>query len=135
MIKDDEEAVKWYRLSSDGGYAKATYLLAGMYDAGKGVARDRVEASRLYLKAALKGDVASQKVMAKRYALGQELGGITLDLKEAYAWHNIVAATGDEEAAKSRAALETSEKPEWIAAAQKRTRELLKELEAIKGKQ
>ena len=73
--------------------------------------------------------------MARPYAAGLELGGIAPDLKESYAWHNIVAATGDEEASKLRAALEASEKPEWIAAAQKRSRELLKELEAITAKE
>ena len=56
-------------------------------------------------------------------------------MRLAWSWHNIVAATGDEEASKLRAALEASEKPEWIAAAQKRSRELLKELEAITAKE
>ena len=41
---DYAEAVKWYRLAADQGYAKAQYNLGGMYDNGEGVPKDLVQA-------------------------------------------------------------------------------------------
>ena len=42
--QDDAEAVRWFRLAAEQGYAKAQYNLGVKYGDGKGVPRDYVEA-------------------------------------------------------------------------------------------
>ena len=42
VLKDDEEAVRWYRLDADQGHAFAQSLLGGMYIEGRGVLKDPV---------------------------------------------------------------------------------------------
>ena len=38
--QDYEEAIKWYRLAAEQGYASAQYNLGVMYDNGDGVPQD-----------------------------------------------------------------------------------------------
>ncbi|MDA7635388.1 sel1 repeat family protein, partial [Alphaproteobacteria bacterium] len=42
--KDDEEAVRWYRLAADQGYAEAQFNLGVMYANGEGVLQDNKKA-------------------------------------------------------------------------------------------
>ena len=42
--QDDAEAVRWYRLAADQGYAPAQANLGVMYERGQGVGEDKVEA-------------------------------------------------------------------------------------------
>ena len=48
MPQDDAEAVRWYRLAADQGYAIAQLTLGAMYLRGDGVPEDHVEAARWY---------------------------------------------------------------------------------------
>lgn len=55
--KDDAEAVRWFRKSTETGYAAGPYFLAQMYQDGRGVERDYAEAVRLFEQARLdRGD-------------------------------------------------------------------------------
>ena len=44
MIQDYVEAIKWYRLAAEQGYADAQNYLGVAYDSGDGVEQDFVEA-------------------------------------------------------------------------------------------
>jgi TPR repeat protein len=131
VIKDDEEAVRLFRISAATGHIGAKKNLGYMYVEGKGVAADPVLASKLYLEVAYTGDSECQRVMGVRYQQGI---GVPVDLIEAYAWHNVCAASGDEQSAKAREAVAVAFSAEQVLAAQKRSRELLKDIEAKKAK-
>ena len=53
--QDYAEALKWYRLSAEQGYADAQYNLAAMYDNGQGVLQDSVVAHMWYNISAANG--------------------------------------------------------------------------------
>lgn len=131
VIKDDEEAAKLYKVASDAGDIEAKKSLGNLYHEGKGVVTDFEKASKLYREAAILGDIDCQRVMGSRYQQGL---GVTADYVEAYAWYNVCSASGDELAAKSRESLAQNMLADQIAAAQKRSRELLAEIEAKKAK-
>ncbi len=95
------------------------------------MAADPVMASKLYLEVAMAGDVECQRVMGVRYQHGF---GVSTDLEEAYAWFNIAASNGDSQAAGLREDVAKSLVEERVLSAQKRSRELLKEMEAKKAK-
>ena len=48
VLKDDAEAVRWYRLAAEQGYAGAQNNLGLMYANGEGVLKDAAEAVRWY---------------------------------------------------------------------------------------
>ncbi len=52
MPQDYAQAVKWYRLAADQGYAWAQNNLGNMYELGQGVPQDYVEAHKLFNLAA-----------------------------------------------------------------------------------
>ena len=52
MASNPGEAVRWYRLSADQGYAAAQYNLGRLYAYGYGVGQDRVEARKWITRAA-----------------------------------------------------------------------------------
>ena len=54
--EDDVEAVRWYRLAAEQGYANAQFLLGVMYSNGLGVPEDDVLAYMWYNLAAAQGD-------------------------------------------------------------------------------
>jgi TPR repeat protein len=139
VIKDVEEALKWLKKSSEGGYMEAKKSLGSMYDDGNVVDVDRVTASKYYLEVALSGDVDYQRLMGVRFQEGLGVSGdanpdLSGDLNEAYAWFNIAASNGDTQAAGLREDVAKSLDSERILAAQKRSREILKEIEAKKAK-
>ena len=53
--EDDAEAVRWYRLAAEQGYAKAQFNLGLMYDFGEGVPEDDTEAVKWHHLAAEQG--------------------------------------------------------------------------------
>lgn len=131
VIMDDEEAVRLFRISAAAGHIGAKKNLGYMYVEGKGVAADPVLASKLYLEVAYTGDIECQRVIGSRFQQGI---GVPTDLVESYAWYNVCASNGDELSAKSRESLARQLSADQIAAAQKRSRELLAEIEAKKAK-
>jgi len=126
VAKDEVEAGKWFRKAAEEGFADAQFNLGVMYDKGQGVAKDEVEAVKWYRKAAEQGIAMAQINLGVRYANGT---GVAKDQVEAYAWFNL-AAIKDESGKKNRKILEETLSREEIAAGQRRTRELQKEIEA-----
>ena len=48
VLKDDKEAVRWYRLAAEQGFPEAQTNLGLMYGRGQGVEQDYAEAIKWY---------------------------------------------------------------------------------------
>ena len=83
------EAVKWYRLAAEQGYAAAQYNLGVSYDKGRGVPQDDAEAVKWYRLAAEQGYARAQYNLGFRYATGQ---GVRQDYVQAYMWFDLAAS-------------------------------------------
>lgn len=126
-------AFNYYLLSCSQGNVSATRALAGLMDNGNGTEMDKFKATKFYIKVGLSGDHEVQRALGCRFETpGYVLSGV--DLIESYAWYNVSAASGNEGAIKGRTDVEAKLKPAEIALAHKRSRELLKEIEANKAK-
>lgn len=130
-IKDYETAVKWFKVSADVGSIRTKKQLALMYQQGLGVTLDLAQSFKLYLESAMSGDRESQLIIAAKYNSGL---GITKDPVESYAWYNICAANGDDKSASAREAIANDLDFNQKRQAQKRSRELLAEIESKKAK-
>jgi uncharacterized protein len=85
------EAVKWYRLSAEQGYAAAQFELALMYSNGEGVLQDYKEAAKWYRLSAEQGIAEAQFNLALMYDNGR---GVLQDYKEAAKWYRLSAEQG-----------------------------------------
>ena len=126
VLKDDVLAYRWYRLSAEQGYALGQFNLAIRYYNGEGVPRDFVQSVFWYQKAAMQGHADSQFNLALRYYKGE---GVAKDEIEAYAFWNLAGVT-DAKARHILAMLEKDMTGDQIAAAQRRTKVLQKDIEA-----
>ena len=63
-VRDDSEAMRWFRAAANRGLAEAQYNLGIMYASGRGVERDMAEAVRWYRLA------AEQEVAEAQFNLG-----------------------------------------------------------------
>lgn len=113
--KDAGEAASWYRKAADQGLANAQHNLGVLYEVGSGVPKHGGEAQQWYRKAAEQGDMYAQ------YNLGRLLRSD--DVIQAYAWLNLAAAQGYEDAAIVRDQLPMSSQA--LAMAQELSRELV----------
>jgi len=94
--KDYAEALRWYRIAADQGYAAAQTGLGRVYrDGDWGVAQDYAEAMRWYRKAADQGDAIGQFNVAWFYQKGH---GVAQDYAEAMRWYRKAADQGDADA-------------------------------------
>jgi len=71
VSEDYAEALKWYRLAAEQGYADAQYALGKAYDDGEGVPQDYAEAVKWYRLAAERGQPDAQFNLGVMYAMGQ----------------------------------------------------------------
>ena len=97
MVKDEEEAVKWYRKAADQGSTTARFSLGLMYEDGRGVVKDEAEAVKLYRIAAAEGYADAQHNLGVMYWLGN---GVVKDEVAAYKWYLLAGAQGHELAKK-----------------------------------
>jgi len=124
--RDFVQAVSWYRKAAAQGDADAQNNLGKCYADGDGVPRDFVQAVSWYRKAAEQGHAGAQFNLGGRYYNGE---GVTKDEIEAYAYWNLIRIT-DEDARRNLAVLEKQMSAGQIAAGQKRSKELQKEIDA-----
>jgi TPR repeat protein len=124
-IRDHEESRRWYEKAATHADSESEMKLAGVFD-GLGY---HSRAAGLYERAALRGVTEAQVKMGFH-----NLRSGSIDVAEAYAWFNVGAASGDTPAASMRDKLEEGYSPETITRGQKRSREILKEIEAKKAK-
>jgi TPR repeat protein len=79
--RNDEEAVKWFRLAAEQGDAYGQENLAYLYEMGMGTARDEKQAADWYAKAAGQGNAYSQAHLAAMYRDGR---GVAQDFAQAF---------------------------------------------------
>ena len=127
--KDGAEAVKWFGKAADQGHADSRYRLGWMFSQGDGVAKDSIAAVRWFQMAAAQGHASAQGDLGVMYSNGE---GVAKDSVEGLAWTNIAAASGSEIYVKNRGLAERQLGPQATLAAQQRSKEILKEIEAAK---
>jgi TPR repeat protein len=128
--RDFSEAERWYKLAAESGSIEASASLARYYEVA--FKTDYALARSYHLKASMAGHVYSQFSVAERYRSG--INGFEIDTVEAYAWYNVCAASGNPDAVAARDFLEGQMISTQKSAAQKRSRELLRQIEANKAK-
>jgi len=129
VAKDSVEAGKWYHKAAEQGYASAQFNMGLMCAGGEGVVKDSVEAMKWYRKAAEQGHSGAQGNLGSMYANGT---GAPKDAIEGLAWTNIAAASGAAIFVENRDMLERRVGPEATLAAQQRSKQILKKIEAAK---
>ncbi|EPE99630.1 SEL1-like repeat protein [Rhizobium grahamii] len=70
VAADPKEAVNWYQLAADKGFAPAEYRLGNIYEKGTGVDRDVAKAKQYYEQAANSGNASAMHNLAVLYASG-----------------------------------------------------------------
>ena len=98
VLKDDAEAVRWYRMAAEQGEALGQVLLGRMYATGQGVLEDDAEAVRWYRMAGEReapglGDIFGRILLGLGYATGE---GVPEDSVLAHMWLNIAGANSFE---------------------------------------
>ncbi len=89
------EAVKWYHMAAEQGYAIAQNNLGECYYIGRGVDEDDTEAVRWYRKAAEQGNADAQYKLGGCYEIGM---GVDEDDTEAVRWYRKAAEQGNVDA-------------------------------------
>lgn len=138
VTQDLVQAVFWYIKSANQENEIAQSRLAYCYFKGLGVAKDYEQAIFWYRKAAEQGEPYAQFTLGECYEKGE---GVEQDKVEAYAYYNVIlsnesaAKTSYPDAAREKLSyIEKTMSRGWlkdeVAAGQKRTKELLKVIEA-----
>ena len=83
------------RVRAEAGDARAQFKLGQMYDFGKGVPQDYVEAAKWYSKGAEQGNVQALFNLGWIYENGE---GVPKDMAEATKWYRKAAEQGDADA-------------------------------------
>jgi hypothetical protein len=92
--RDSQEAMKWFRLAADQGFADGQFRLGGMYDVGQSP-QNPVEAIKWYTLAAKQGHKDAQYRLGVMYDQGR---GTSRDYAEAARWYEKAGAQGRPEA-------------------------------------
>ena len=91
VVKDETQAVRWYRKAAEEGYTAAQYSVGFCCFRGRGVAEDKAEAAKWYRKAADHGHAAAQFHLGWCYGHGD---GVAEDKAEAVKWYYKAAEQG-----------------------------------------
>ena len=89
--RDYAEAVKWFRMAAELGYAKAQCFLGLCYARGQGVSQDWAQAVQWYRKAAEQGNADAQCYLGVCYDTPR---GVSQDYAQAVHWHRKAAEQG-----------------------------------------
>jgi hypothetical protein len=124
VLRDDREAMKWFRSAADQGDAVAELQIGIMYYNGRGVPQDYSEAARWYQLAAERGNPEAQYNLGIMYATGV---GMPQDNILAHMWFNLAAArftlsVPRDRAARNRDTIARKMAPDEIARAQELAR-------------
>jgi TPR repeat protein len=125
VVKDNTEAVKWYRKAAEQGHPNAQWQLGYKYEYGSGVSVDNIESVKWFRKAAEQGHTIAQLELSMRYATGK---GVIEDSVEAYKWALLAQMNGMDVTA-YKGTLEKEMTPEQIAEAQKLAKAYAAEME------
>ncbi|MDE2730335.1 MAG: tetratricopeptide repeat protein, partial [Bacteroidota bacterium] len=124
VLKDNQEAVKWYQMAAEQGHAGAQLHLGGMYDQGHGVPQDDQEAVKWYRLSADQGKTVAQSNLGLMYFWGR---GVPRDVVRAYAWLNVSAAAGGVEADEARDVVRSIMTADQVARAQRLSATLVRQ--------
>ena len=89
--KNDAEALKWFRLAAEQGYAQGQNDLGNMYREGEGVPKNDAEAAKWYKLAAEQGHAGAQNHLGFYYYTGE---GIPKNDAEAVKWYKLAVEQG-----------------------------------------
>jgi tetratricopeptide (TPR) repeat protein len=103
VLKNEYEAVKWYRKAAEQGHRGAQVFLGVRYANGQGVVKDEYQAIKWFRKAADLGNVFSSYKLGEMYENGS---GVSRDVEEAKKWYRKAAEKGDQNAKKALERLE-----------------------------
>jgi TPR repeat protein len=92
VVRNYEEAVKWYYLSAKQGYAAAQNRLGVCYSKGLGVAQNYAAAVAWYRRAAGQGNAFAQDNLGGCYYNSH---GVARDYTEAVKWYRLSAEQGN----------------------------------------
>ena len=98
-LKDEQQAVVWFRKAAEQDYADAWVALGVMHDSGRGVLKDERQAVTWFRKAAEQGNAGGQFNLGVMYDAGR---GVPKDRQLAYFWWLLAAASGNDNARKNR---------------------------------
>jgi uncharacterized protein len=121
MLIDARQAVHWFEKAARAGNVEAQYHLGMALLDGHGVVQDYQAAFKWLDQAARKGYPAAQYDLGRLYYYGM---GMPVDKTNAYVWFNLAAARGVEQAARNRDYALQQLKPDEVAKAQERAREM-----------
>ena len=93
--KNDEEAIRYYKLSADQGNANAQCYLGFCYGNGEGIDRNDEEAFKYFKLSANQGYARAQYCLGACYESGR---GVDRNDEEALKYYRMSAAQGDEDA-------------------------------------
>lgn len=125
--KNYPEAVRWYEKSAKNGDKDAQNELAFLYFVGHGVNQDSTKAFELFSQAANSGLAIAQYNLGIMWYTGN--GVEKVDLANSYAWLNLAASNGYQDADAARSFLESVLTQEELAQAQKLSGELFRQIE------
>lgn len=120
---DPAKSAKYYLAAAQQGDAESQYLIALMYKAGEGVAKNEKEAAAWLLKAAGQKHPEAQSALGDLYEKGL---GVKKDKVEALKWYILAKANGDSLADMFIDGLKPGMSGAQIAEAQKRAEALQK---------
>ena len=89
--KNNAEAIKWYRLAAEQGYAQGENDLGNMYREGEGVAKDHAEAAKWYKLAADQNHAGSLNHLGWYYYTGE---GVAKNDAEAVRLYRLAVVQG-----------------------------------------
>ena len=89
--EDNEEAVRWYKMSAEHGYSQAQTNLGLMYRTGEGVTKDFKKGAEYYLLAAEQGDPKGQRQYGYVLFIGE---GVRRNRIEALKWFHVGHGSG-----------------------------------------
>ena len=92
VVKNKEEAFKWFMKAAEQGDAEAQYTVGAMYNTGEGVVKNKEEGFKWLMKAAEEGDKNAQFNVGKMFDTGE---GAAQNKEEAFKWYNKAAEQGD----------------------------------------
>ncbi len=92
LMRNDAEAIKWYRKAAEQGNAYGQISLGERYRNGKGVQQNNVEAAKWYRKAAEQGNAVGQFILGTFYDKGK---GVQQNDVEAVKWFRKAAEQGN----------------------------------------
>ncbi len=122
VLRNDHEAVKWYRRAAEQGHVVAQRILGQMYQDGEGVAQSYPDAVQWYRLAAEQGDASAANSLGWMYRNGH---GVPWSNVHAHMWFEIAAERGHTGAAKSRESLKRRMTPAQLEQAWRLARDWL----------